>query len=75
MRTSWSAFCDIGSSCGALLSSLFAAAGSLLFGVAPTDYRVIVLAAAVMLFVAAGAGLLPARRAARMDPIKALRTE
>jgi ABC-type antimicrobial peptide transport system permease subunit len=36
---------------------------------------VIAAAAVVMLLVASGAGLLPARRAANMDPLKALRTE
>jgi ABC-type antimicrobial peptide transport system permease subunit len=50
-------------------------AGSLLFGVAPTDFVVIGGAALVMLLVASGAGLLPARKAAKMDPLKALRTE
>ncbi|HEX5216111.1 MAG TPA: ABC transporter permease [Vicinamibacterales bacterium] len=49
--------------------------GALLFGVAPTDYAAIAIAGAVMLIVATGAGLLPARRAARLDPLKALRTE
>ncbi|HET9369269.1 MAG TPA: ADOP family duplicated permease [Vicinamibacterales bacterium] len=50
-------------------------AGTLLFGVAPNDVVVIAAAAVVMLLVASGAGLLPARRAANMDPVKALRTE
>ena len=49
--------------------------GALLFGVAPTDYAAIATAGAVMLFVAIGAGFMPARRAARLDPLKALRTE
>ena len=49
--------------------------GALLFGVAPTDYAAIAIAGAVMLVVATGAGLMPARRAARLDPLKALRTE
>lgn len=57
----------------ALLAAPFV--GSLLFGVAPTDYAVIAIAAAVMLLVATGAGLMPARRAANLDPLKALRTE
>jgi predicted permease len=49
--------------------------GSLLFGVTPTDAGVIATAAVVMLVVALGAGLLPARRAATIDPLKALRAE
>jgi len=49
--------------------------GSLLFGVAPTDPSVIATSAVVMLAVALSAGLLPARRAARTEPLRALRTE
>jgi predicted permease len=48
---------------------------SLLYGVAPTDLVVISAAALVMLSVALAAGLLPARRAARLDALVALRTE
>ncbi|MEZ5319278.1 MAG: ABC transporter permease [Vicinamibacterales bacterium] len=48
---------------------------SLLYGVAPTDVLVIAAAAFVMLMVAVGAGYLPARRAASIDPLTALRTE
>lgn len=49
--------------------------GSLLFGVAPTSPWVIVAAASVMLAVAVVAGLLPARKAARLDALVALRAE
>jgi predicted permease len=49
--------------------------GSLLYGVAPGSPGAIAAAAAVMLAVAVGAGLLPARRAARLDPLEALRSE
>ena len=49
--------------------------GSLLYGVAPTDPAAIALAAFVMAAVALGAGLLPAVRAARLDPLDALRSE
>ena len=49
--------------------------GSLLFGVAPTDRLVIVASALVMLIAAISAGFLPARRAATIDPLKALRAE
>ena len=48
---------------------------SLLYGVAPASAGSIGAAAFVMLLVAVGAGLLPARRAARLDPVEALRRE
>jgi ABC-type antimicrobial peptide transport system permease subunit len=48
---------------------------SLLFGVAPRDVTVIVVSSIAMLVTAVAAGLLPARRAASLDPLKALRTE
>jgi predicted permease len=48
---------------------------SLLYGVAPSSPTVIVAAATVMLAVAVGAGLAPALRAARLDPIVAVRSE
>ncbi|MGH9842140.1 MAG: ADOP family duplicated permease [Blastocatellia bacterium] len=47
----------------------------LLFGLAANDPLTIVLAALVMIGIAALAGYLPARRAARVDPMIALRTE
>jgi ABC-type antimicrobial peptide transport system permease subunit len=49
--------------------------GSLLFGVAPRDVSVIAIAGVVMMVVALGAGLVPARRAASLDPLRALRAE
>jgi predicted permease len=48
---------------------------SLLFGVRPTDPIVFVTAIATLTAVAFAANLLPARRAARVDPIVALRCE
>jgi hypothetical protein len=48
---------------------------SLLYGVAATSFAAIAAAAAVMLAMAVGAGLLPALRAARLDPLVALRRE
>jgi predicted permease len=48
---------------------------SLLFGVAPRDVTVITVSSIAMLVTAVAAGLLPARRAASLDPLRALRTE
>ena len=50
-------------------------AGSLLFEVAPRDLTVVAIASGVMLTVALFAGLAPARRAARLDPLAALRAD
>ena len=51
------------------------AASSLLFGLKPTDLSTIVGATIILLAVATLAGWLPARRAARVDPMVALRDE
>jgi len=48
---------------------------ALLFGLSPRDPLPFVIAAATMLIVAAAAAYLPARRASRVDPMVALRTE
>ena len=49
-------------------------AQTLLFQIAPGDPLALGLAAAAMLVAAAGAASIPARRAARVDPIAALKT-
>jgi predicted permease len=46
---------------------------SLLFGVSPTDVLVLVGATAVLLIIAALASVAPARRAAAIDPVSAMR--
>ena len=46
-----------------------------LFGLQPTDPKAYVAAAALLLAVAAFAAFLPARRAARIEPVEALRHE
>jgi predicted permease len=51
------------------------ALGSLLFGVSPVDLPTIAAAAAVLALVAVAASYIPARSAARTDPMLALRAE
>jgi predicted permease len=48
---------------------------SMLFGVAPLDGLTFVVGGVVVLVIAAAATLIPARRAARVDPLAALRAE
>jgi predicted permease len=50
-------------------------AGSLLFGLKPHDPVTLVGAAVLLAVIAASASFIPARRAARLDPMTALRSE
>ena len=47
--------------------------GSLLFGVSPTDPTVLVGSSAMLLVIAVVASLAPTRRAAKIDPVEAMR--
>ncbi len=60
-----------------LLASLFVSRflSSLLVDVAPFDAATLAAVSALLLLVAAGAAYLPARRAARVDPLAALRMD
>jgi putative ABC transport system permease protein len=62
----------IGLGASALVTKLMA---TLLVGVGPRDPAAFGIAAAILLFVAALASYVPARRAVRVDPITALRTD
>ena len=65
----------VGIACGAALAvGLAHAARALLFGVSPFDAGTYVMLGAVLLFVTAVATYIPARRAATVDPLTALRS-
>jgi len=59
----------------AVASAATRSIASMLFGLHPGDLTTMTLAAAAMLAVALAAGYLPARRAASVDPMRALRCE
>jgi predicted permease len=66
----------VGAAAGLGASLVFGrATGRLLFQVAPTDPVALAVAGGAMLVVACLAGLFPARRAARVDPVVALRCD
>jgi predicted permease len=66
----------IGGVLGAVAALLMGrTAGSLLYGIEGHDPLVLVGAAALLAVVAISAGYLPARRAAKVDPMEALRSE
>jgi ABC-type antimicrobial peptide transport system permease subunit len=56
-------------------TALTSAIGTLLFGVTPLDLSTYAAAAVALLAIAALASLVPAVRAARIDPVAALRAE
>jgi predicted permease len=64
--------CVIGLAAAAAASSLLR---SFLFGVSPFDVRVLILAASAIFLLALAASAVPARRAAALDPMQALRGE
>jgi predicted permease len=73
-EVSW--MCIIGVGVGVPLSiGLSRYIASQLYGVAPTDSLTFILSALTMMVVSLAAGLLPARRAATIDPTIALRYE
>jgi macrolide transport system ATP-binding/permease protein len=73
-EVSW--MCLIGVALGVPLAiALSRYIASQLYGVTPTDSLTLILAAFTMMLVSLLAGLLPARRAATIDPTIALRYE
>jgi putative ABC transport system permease protein len=66
----------VGLSAGVLMALLASkAVSTLLFGIAPTDVTTFTVVIGTLVTVAVAASYLPARRAMRVSPIEALRTE
>jgi ABC-type antimicrobial peptide transport system permease subunit len=66
----------LGCVAGLVLAAAFARLLSgMLFGVSPTDATTIAGVLAIVLAVSAAASLIPAVRAARVEPVQALREE
>jgi putative ABC transport system permease protein len=66
----------IGVAVGMVVAALATRAmASVLFGITPLDYVAFSFSAVLLLVVACAACLIPARRAAAIDPAVALRTE
>ncbi len=68
----WLGACSLGVAASLLVTPILA---GVLYGVAPRDWLSHVLAAVTLLVAAAFASYLPARRAAKIDPMRALRCE
>jgi ABC-type antimicrobial peptide transport system permease subunit len=67
----------VGGSAAGLIAAALAGGllRSFLFGIAPIDPTTFGAVAALMILLAIGAAIIPARRAASVDPMKALRME
>jgi predicted permease len=66
----------LGAAVGIVLSLAAAPTlGSLLYGIQPTDVTAFVIMPMVLIVVATLAAYVPARRASRIDPVRALKTE